>query len=73
MTVINEVDAQAADRAIGAQTIRTAVLDKAHLGDIHGALGSIAEDDHGPRLTLRARLKTLLAILGTRSHRHGRR
>src|ERR1700724_3342274 len=64
MTVMNEVDAQAADRAIGAQTIRTAVLDKAHLGDIHGALGSIAEDDHGPRLTLRARLKTLLAILG---------
>src|SRR5580658_1879655 len=42
----------------------TAVLDDAHLGDIHGALGSIAEDDHAPRLTLRARIKTLLAILG---------
>ena len=64
MTVINEVDAQAADRAISAQTIRTAVLDKAHLGDIHGALGSIAEDDFAPRSTLGARLKTLLAILG---------
>src|SRR3982074_1639590 len=64
MAVMNEVDAQAAGRAISAQTIRTAVLDKAHLGDIHGALGSIAEDDHGPRANFRARLKTLLAILG---------
>src|ERR1700694_1419861 len=64
MTVINEVNAQAADRAISAQTIRTAVLDKAHLGDIHGAFGSIVEDDHGPRSNFRARLKTLLAILG---------
>jgi Mn2+/Fe2+ NRAMP family transporter len=64
MTVINEVSAQAADRAPSAHTIHTAVLDKAHLGDIHGALGSIAEDDFAPRSTLSARLKTLLAILG---------
>src|SRR5580704_13721795 len=64
MTVMNEVTAQAADRAPSAQTIHTAVLDKAHLGDIHGALGSIAEDDFAPRSTLSARLKTLLAILG---------
>src|SRR5580692_919351 len=64
MTVMNEADAQTADRATSAQTILTAVLDRAHLGDIHGALGSIAEDDHAPRTTLRARLKTLLAILG---------
>src|ERR1700676_3646101 len=64
MTVMNEVNAQAADRAISAQTIRTAVLDRAHLGDIHGALGSIAEDDFAPRSNLSARLKTLLAILG---------
>src|SRR6202165_1563062 len=49
---------------VGARAVPTAVLDKAHLGDIHGALGSIAEDDHAPRLTLKARLKTLLAILG---------
>ena len=48
MTVINEVDAQAANRATSAHTILTAVLDRAHLGDIHGALGSIAEDDHAP-------------------------
>jgi NRAMP (natural resistance-associated macrophage protein)-like metal ion transporter len=64
MTVMNELNAQAADRATSAQTILTAVLDKAHLGDIHGALGSIAEDDFAPRSTLSARLKTLLAILG---------
>src|SRR6201998_4391334 len=64
MTVINEVNARAANRVTSAQTIHTAVLDKAHLGDIHGALGSIAEDDFAPRSTLGARLKTLLAILG---------
>jgi Mn2+/Fe2+ NRAMP family transporter len=62
MTVMNEV--RAADRATSAKATRTAVLDKAHLGDIHGALGSIAEDDFAPRSTLAARLKTLLAILG---------
>src|SRR3981189_3433629 len=60
MTVINDVNAQ----TIGAPEIHTAVLDQAHLGDIHGALGSIAEDDFAPRSTLSARLKTLLAILG---------
>jgi len=49
---------------VGARAVPTAVLDKAHLGDIHGALGSIAEDDFAPRTTLRARLKTLVAILG---------
>src|ERR1700674_38472 len=64
MTVMNEADARAADRATSAQTILTAVLDRAHLGDIHGALGSIAEDDFAPRSTLSARLKTLFAILG---------
>src|ERR1700688_2269877 len=62
MTVMNEV--RAADRATRAKATRTGVLDKAHLGDIHGALGSIAEDDHAPRVTLRARWETLLAILG---------
>src|SRR6202043_1321884 len=64
MTVINDLNAVTLGNEGGAPAIHTAVLDKAHLGDIHGALGSIAEDDFGPRLTLRARLKTLLAILG---------
>jgi Mn2+/Fe2+ NRAMP family transporter len=42
----------------------TAVLDEAHLGDIHGAFGSIAESDCAPRRRLLARLKTLAVILG---------
>ena len=41
-----------------------AVLDAAHLGDINGALGTIRQDDHAPRQGLRARLMTLLAIIG---------
>jgi NRAMP (natural resistance-associated macrophage protein)-like metal ion transporter len=43
---------------------RTAVLDDAHAGDIHGALGTIRQDDLGPRRGLSARLKTLVAIIG---------
>jgi NRAMP (natural resistance-associated macrophage protein)-like metal ion transporter len=42
----------------------TAVLDEAHIGDIRGALGTIRRHDVGPRNGWRARLKTLLAILG---------
>ncbi len=41
-----------------------AVLDEAHLGDIEGALGTIGQHDTAPRRSLRARLLTLLAILG---------
>ncbi len=43
---------------------RTAVLDKANVGDIRGALGTISVDDTGRRSSLSARLKTLLAIVG---------
>jgi NRAMP (natural resistance-associated macrophage protein)-like metal ion transporter len=64
MTVINDVNAQTIGDYGGTPAIPTAVLDKAHLGDIHGALGSIAEGDFAPRSTLSARWKTLLAILG---------
>jgi NRAMP (natural resistance-associated macrophage protein)-like metal ion transporter len=42
----------------------TAVLDEAHIGHIHGALGTILHGDVGPRTTWRHRLQTLLAILG---------
>src|ERR1035437_3984467 len=45
-------------------TIRIAVLDDAHVGDIHGALGTIRQNDHGPRVGLFARWKTLIAIIG---------
>ncbi len=41
-----------------------AALDEAHLGSIEGAFGTIAVNDVGPRAGWRARLKTLLAILG---------
>src|ERR1700739_4570740 len=42
----------------------TAVLDEAHPGELHGAFGTIRHGDHGPRIGWRARLTTLLAILG---------
>ncbi|WP_459708807.1 NRAMP family divalent metal transporter [Paraburkholderia sp. 2C] len=45
-------------------TTRSAVLDTAHVGDIKGALGTIAHHDIAPRIGWRARLRTLLAILG---------
>jgi Mn2+/Fe2+ NRAMP family transporter len=41
-----------------------AVLDEAHHGDIRGALGTIRMGDTGARSGWRARLLTLLAILG---------
>jgi NRAMP (natural resistance-associated macrophage protein)-like metal ion transporter len=43
---------------------QVAVLDDAHIGDIKGALGTIRHGDHGPRNGWRARLTTLLAIVG---------
>ena len=46
------------------RTAPTAVLDDAHVGDIRGALGTIAVDDFAPRTGLSAKLKTLLAIVG---------
>ena len=45
-------------------TSQTAHLDDAHVGDIHGALGSIDEHDFAPRTTLRKRFMTLMAIVG---------
>ena len=43
---------------------RNAVIDDMHVGDIRGALGTIAVDDYAPRASLSAKLKTLLAIVG---------
>ena len=42
----------------------SAVLDEMHVGDIHGAFGTIRLSDVTPRRTWRRRLLTLLAILG---------
>jgi Mn2+/Fe2+ NRAMP family transporter len=43
---------------------RTAVLDSAHVGDIEGALGRIKLSDNDRPRTLKARLATMLAIVG---------
>ena len=43
---------------------RTAVLDEAHAGHIHGAFGTIRQGDHGPRESWKHRLQTFLAIVG---------
>jgi NRAMP (natural resistance-associated macrophage protein)-like metal ion transporter len=42
----------------------SAVLDSAHVGDIHGAFGTIRLSDVAPRRTWRRRLLTLAAIVG---------
>ncbi len=43
---------------------RRNALDRAHLGDIEGALGTVRAVDTGPRLSARRKLLTLLAVLG---------
>ena len=43
---------------------RRSVLDRAHRGDIEGALGSVASVDTAPRRSTRRRLATLLAVMG---------
>jgi hypothetical protein len=40
------------------------VLDEAHIGDIRGALGTIAMHDSGERHGWRSRAMALLAIMG---------
>jgi Mn2+/Fe2+ NRAMP family transporter len=41
-----------------------AVLDEAHVGDIHGALGTVRAHDAAARRSWRARLLTLAAVMG---------
>ena len=43
---------------------QAAVLDTAHVGDIRGAFGTIAQNDTGRRTSWMARFKTLMAIIG---------
>ena len=43
---------------------RRNALDRAHIGDIEGALGTVHAFDTGPRLSARRKLATLLAVLG---------
>ena len=42
----------------------SAVVDEAHVGDIHGAFGTIRLSDVAPRRTWRRRILTLAAIIG---------
>ena len=60
MSILNEPIAH----ELNAPLHRSAVLDEAHIGHIHGALGTILHGDHGPRVGWKAKAKTLLAILG---------
>lgn len=43
---------------------RRSALDRAHRGDIEGALGHVRAHDTAPRQTLRTGIATLLAIMG---------
>jgi len=43
---------------------RRSVLDRAHRGDIVGALGRVASTDTGPRVSWKARFATLGAVMG---------
>ena len=45
-------------------TPASAALDSAHVGDIRGAFGTIAQNDTGQRTSWTARFKTLMAIIG---------
>lgn len=44
--------------------LSSAVLDKAHVGDIRGTFGTVKQQDFATRKTWWARLRTLLAIMG---------
>ncbi|MHB8329981.1 MAG: NRAMP family divalent metal transporter [Acidimicrobiales bacterium] len=52
-----------AEEAVDTENV-SAVLDEAHLGDIQGAFGTIRQHDLAARRSWRARLLTLLAIMG---------
>ena len=61
--MITEVN-NTATRVVAAGGGRSAVLDSAHVGDIQGAFGTVRQHDIAPRRSWRARLLTLLAIMG---------
>jgi Mn2+/Fe2+ NRAMP family transporter len=53
-----------AEAAFRSTADRRFALDRAHRGDIVGALGRVSAHDTGPRLYSRQRLLTLLAVMG---------
>jgi Mn2+/Fe2+ NRAMP family transporter len=56
--------ARVAQAVFTAPEDRRSLLDRAHRGDIVGALGRIPSQDTGPRRSLRGRMATLLAVMG---------
>jgi NRAMP (natural resistance-associated macrophage protein)-like metal ion transporter len=60
--MVNELNTST--RVVAAGAGRPAVLDSAHVGDILGALGTVRQHEFAPRRSWRARLLTLLAIMG---------
>ena len=52
------------DVPVGRSAERRSMLDRAHRGDIEGAFGAVQSFDTGPRLSLRRRVATLLAVMG---------
>lgn len=56
--------AAARDTSPGSGGGAPAVLDDSHVGDIKGAFGTIRQQDTGSRRSWKARLLTLLAIVG---------
>src|SRR4030088_3163504 len=60
--MVNELNTST--RVVAAGAGRPAVLDSAHVGDILGALGTVRQHELAPRRSWRARLLTLLAIMG---------
>jgi Mn2+/Fe2+ NRAMP family transporter len=52
------------DVPFGPSADRRSLLDRAHRGDIEGAFGRVQSFDTGPRVSLRRRLGTLVAVMG---------
>jgi len=59
-TVLSDMDTRIAEQA----QPRTAHLDSAHVGDIHGAWGTIRREDTAPSKSWLARLLALFIIMG---------
>ena len=64
MTALSSGRAAVVDAPFSPAADRRSLLDRAHRGDIEGALGRIRSSDTGPRLSARRRLATLLAVMG---------
>lgn len=62
--LIAPIEPAAHGGATGLATAPIAVLDDAHVGDIHGAWGTIRQHQYPPRRSLWKRLMALLAIMG---------